>query len=226
MIRGGGWTGDLPVRTAGEMDQGGSHMEKRSMWSFRFSTASLVLIPAAVGINYIGKLFAGVLKLPLWLDAIGTILASMLAGPVIGAISGAVTNVIYGLTMDPISFVYGITSLFIGLIAGVMAHKGWIQSWGKAVIVGLAVGLTAVVISTPLNVAFWGGQTGNLWGDAVFAAVMAKTSSIWLASFLDEIVVDLPDKVLVVLAAYAIYRGLPDNVRQMFHRNSQVEELD
>ncbi len=107
-----------------------------------------------------------------------------------------------------------------------MTHKGWIQSWGKAVIVGLAVGLTAVVISTPLNVAFWGGQTGNLWGDAVFAAVMAKTSSIWLASFLDEIVVDLPDKVLVVLAAYAIYRGLPANVRQMFNRNNQVEELD
>ncbi len=37
-------------------------MEKRSMWSFRFSTASLVLIPAAVGINYIGKLFAGSVK--------------------------------------------------------------------------------------------------------------------------------------------------------------------
>ena len=32
-----------------------------SPWSLKINTASLVLIPAAVGINYIGKLFAGML---------------------------------------------------------------------------------------------------------------------------------------------------------------------
>ncbi len=52
-----------------------------SPWSLKINTASLVLIPAAVGINYIGKLFAGMLKLPLWLDSIGTCLAAALAGP-------------------------------------------------------------------------------------------------------------------------------------------------
>ncbi len=81
-------------------------MSKKSPWSFRFSTAALVLIPAAVGINYIGKLFAGALKLPLWLDAIGTVLASMLAGPIVGAISGLINNIIYGLTMDPVSYLW------------------------------------------------------------------------------------------------------------------------
>ncbi|SMO77512.1 ECF transporter S component [Melghirimyces algeriensis] len=201
-------------------------MVKKGLGSVHFSTVALALIPVAVGINYIGKLFAGVLKLPLWLDAIGTVLASMLAGPVIGAISGVVNNIIYGLTVDPISFVYGITSLFIGLVTGVMANRGWIQSWGKAIVVGLVVGLTAVLVSTPLNIVFWGGQTGNLWGDALFAVVMSQTSSVWLASFLDELVVDLPDKVLVVLCSYAIYRGLPQRVTQLFSRSNQMEELD
>lgn len=201
-------------------------MKRRSVWSFQFTTAALVLIPAAVGINYIGKLFAGVLKLPLWLDSIGTVLASMLAGPIIGAISGAINNIIYGLTMDPISFVYGITSIFIGLAAGIMAYKGWIENWGKAIVAGLVVGLTAVIISTPLNVWFWGGQTGNFWGDALFAAVMANTNSIWLASFLDELVVDLVDKVLVVLVSYAIYKGLPRSILQLYTGDHQVESLD
>lgn len=201
-------------------------MPKQSMWSFKFSTAALVLIPAAVGINYIGKLFASALKLPLWLDAIGTVLASMLAGPIIGAISGAVNNIIFGLTADPISFVYSITSIFIGLVTGIMAYKGWIASWGKAVVTGLVVGLTAVVVSTPLNVFFWGGQTGNVWGDAAFAAVMANTQSVWLASFVDEIIVDMPDKVIVVLISYAIYRGLPNSLTQLFNRNTKVEDLD
>ncbi|BFH10473.1 ECF transporter S component [Paenibacillus melissococcoides] len=198
-------------------------MSKRSMWSF--STAALVLIPVAVGINYIGKLFAGVLKLPLWLDAIGTVLASMLAGPVIGGLSGLINNIIYGLTMDPISFVYALTSVFIGLVAGIMASKGWISSWGKASVIGLAVGLTAVVISTPLNVAFWGGQTGNVWGDIVFGYVLQGTQSVWLASFLDELVVDLPDKLITVLAAYGIYRVLPNSLMNMYKNSGDIEKL-
>ncbi|WPS89343.1 ECF transporter S component [Brevibacillus halotolerans] len=197
---------------------------KRSMWSL--STTALVLIPVAVGVNYIGKLFAGLLKLPLWLDAIGTVLASLLAGPIIGGLSGLINNIIYGLTVDPISFVYAITSLCMGLVAGVMAFKGWINSWGKATVVGLTVGVTAVLISTPLNVWFWGGQTGNLWGDIVFASVMNKTQSIWLASFLDELVVDVPDKLLTVLVAYGIYRVLPKSLIHMYKNKSDIESLD
>ncbi|QDX93382.1 ECF transporter S component [Brevibacillus laterosporus] len=197
---------------------------KRSMWSL--STTALVLIPVAVGVNYIGKLFAGLLKLPLWLDAIGTVLASLLAGPIIGGLSGLINNIIYGLTVDPISFVYALTSLCMGLVAGAMAFKGWINSWGKAAVVGLTVGVTAVVISTPLNVWFWGGQTGNLWGDMVFAYVMNNTQSIWLASFLDELVVDVPDKLLTVLVAYGIYRVLPKSLIHMYKNKSDIESLD
>ena len=37
-------------------------MSKNKGWSLKLSTTSLVLIPTAVGINYIGKLFAGILK--------------------------------------------------------------------------------------------------------------------------------------------------------------------
>ena len=40
-------------------------MKKSNIWTLKLNTATLVLIPAAVGINYLGKLFAGVLKLPL-----------------------------------------------------------------------------------------------------------------------------------------------------------------
>lgn len=201
-------------------------MKKQSIWSFRFSTAALVLIPTAVGINYIGKLFAGLLKLPLWLDSIGTVLASILAGPVIGALAGAINNIIYGLTVDPISFVYGITSVAIGLTIGILFYKGSISSWAKALVAGLIVGLVATIVSTPINIGFWGGQTGNVWGDALYAIVLAKTDSMWLASFLDEIVVDVPDKLLVVLISYGIYRGLPKNVAHLYNNNNKVETLD
>ncbi|AZU60737.1 ECF transporter S component [Neobacillus mesonae] len=200
-------------------------MNKQSMWSLRFSTASLVLIPVAVGINYIGKFVAGILKLPLWLDSIGTVLAAMLGGPIVGALAGAINNIIYGFT-DPISFVYAITSVAIGVAAGVLFYKGYISSWGKAVVAGIIIGLVATVISTPLNIGFWGGQTGNVWGDALFAFVLANTESTWLASLLDEIFVDVPDKLLVVLVSYGIFQGLPRNVVQLYNNNDKVETLD
>lgn len=200
-------------------------MSKKSMWSVKFSTASLVLIPAAVGINYIGKLFAGVLKLPLWLDSIGTMLASMLAGPVIGALSGAINNIIYGLTMDPISFVYAITSIAIGITVGILAYKGLIKNILSAVLCGIIVAVVAAVVSTPINIAFWGGQTGNIWGDGLFAILVAKKFPLWIASFLDEFVVDIPDKVATLIVSYIIFKGLPKSLTNLYDNKNEIEQL-
>ncbi|HPZ44968.1 MAG TPA: ECF transporter S component [Coprothermobacter proteolyticus] len=201
-------------------------MNKKSMWSFSFSTPVLVLIPVAVGINYVGKLFAQLLKLPLWLDSIGTVIASMLSGPIVGSISGAINNIIYGLTMDPISFVYALTSVAIGLTVGIMAYKGRINNLWRAVVVGLVVALVAAVVSTPLNVIFWGGQTGNVWGDALYAYLIAHGVPVWLSSFLDELVVDLPDKVATVIIAFLIFASLPKRLVQMYEGEEALEKLD
>ena len=201
-------------------------MNKKSMWSISFSTPVLVLIPVAVGINYVGKLFAQVLRLPLWLDSIGTVIASMLSGPIVGAISGAINNIIYGLTMDPISFVYALTSVAIGLTVGIMAYRGRINNLWRAIVVGLVVALVAAVVSTPLNVIFWGGQTGNVWGDALYAYLIAHGVPVWLSSFLDELVVDLPDKVATVIIAFLIFVSLPKRLVQMYEGEEALEKLD
>ncbi|MCM3636796.1 ECF transporter S component [Sporosarcina luteola] len=200
-------------------------MKKKRMWSLQFSTAAFVLIPAAVGINFLGKLFADVLKLPLWIDAIGTVLASMLAGPVVGAIVGVINNIVYGFTTSPVSFVYAITQAVIGLVVGIMAYKGWISNVGKAVILGLVVGFIAAIVSTPLNIMFWEGTTGNVWGDALFATMLAKDMPLWLASFADSIVVDVPDKVVTVLLSFLIFKGLPKNVKLMYDNQGEIERL-
>ena len=42
----------------------------KNLFKTKFDAAVIVLIPACIGINYLGKLFASVLKLPLWLDSI------------------------------------------------------------------------------------------------------------------------------------------------------------
>ncbi|ADL69208.1 ECF transporter S component [Thermoanaerobacterium thermosaccharolyticum] len=200
-------------------------MRGKSIWSVKFSTASLVLIPAAVGINYIGKMFAQVLKLPLWLDSIGTMLASMLAGPIIGSICGAINNVIYGLTADPISFIYALTSIAIGLVIGIMAKKGMFKNFGKVIVAGLIVALVSAIVSTPINIGFWGGQTGNVWGDTLFAFLSANKFPVWISSFLDEFVVDLPDKLATLIISYGIFKGLPQKLTVLYSNDDEIETL-
>jgi energy-coupling factor transport system substrate-specific component len=198
----------------------------KKLWSLKFNTATLVLIPAAIGINYLGKLFASLLKLPLWLDAIGTCLAAVLGGPIIGAVCGAANNIIYGLTMDPISTVYALTNIGIGIVVGILAYKGFMKNIKGAIITGIIVGIVAVLISTPLNIYYWGGTTGNMWGDALYAWAVSRNMPMWLASGLDELVVDVPDKLAVVILVFIIQKSLPKNLIHLFHNNEEVESLD
>lgn len=201
-------------------------MKKNSMWSLKFNTASLVLIPAAIGINYLGKLFAGLLKLPLWLDSIGTCLAAVLAGPIVGAICGAANNIIYGLTMDPISTVYALTNALIGITVGICAYKGMMKNIKGGIVTGILTGLVAVVVSTPLNMIFWGGTTGNVWGDAAYAWAIASNIQTLLASAIDEIIVDLPDKIATLLIVFAIYKGLPKTLTSLYKNGEDIKSLD
>jgi energy-coupling factor transport system substrate-specific component len=186
--------------------------------SSKLTTMIIVLIPVAVGINYAGKFFAEALKLPLWLDSIGTVLAAMLAGPIVGGISGAINNIIYGLTVGPVSFIYALTSVGIGIVAGLLYKAKMFENAFRALISGLIIAVVATVISVPINVIFWEGQTGNVWGDALFAFLRSKNVGIWLASFFDELVVDLVDKVLTVFIAYGIFRALPKSLIYNFRQ--------
>lgn len=193
----------------------------------KLNAATIVLIPACIGINYLGKLFASVLKLPLWLDSIGTCIGACLGGPIIGAICGAVNNIVFGLTTgDNITLIYALTSLGIGFVVGILARLGFMQSFAKSMITAVGGGLAAVCISTPLNIMFWGGTTGNVWGDALFAITQAKGMGVAIGSFLDELVVDVPDKLLTIIVVYLILKGLPKKLTSLYDVNAEVERLD
>lgn len=198
-----------------------------NIFKTKLNAACIVLIPACIGINYLGKLFASVLKLPLWLDSIGTCIGAVLGGPIIGGICGAANNLIYGFTTgDSITLVYALTSLGIGVAVGIMARLGRMKKLSGAVLTACVAGFVAVLISTPLNILFWGGTTGNLWGDAVFAWSQASGLPVALGSFLDEVIVDVPDKLITLLIVFAIIKGLPKELTSLYEMGDEVESLD
>ena len=140
----------------------------------------------------------------------------MLAGPSPGAISGFINTVIYGLTLSPVSTVYALTSIGIGIAVGVLHAKGGFSSAGKIFVSALIIALVSSVISTPLNVIFWGGQTGIAWGDSLFAVLVANHVPVFVASFADEFVLDILDKVVVAYVACLIYKQIPKKMISYF----------
>ena len=67
-----------------------------------FSSQALVLIVISIAINMIGGQLASMVKLPIFLDSIGTLISAVLLGPVIGMLTGLLTNLLWGLLTDPI----------------------------------------------------------------------------------------------------------------------------
>lgn len=217
----------LPSQTKKILKRRRKRRNMKKVFATKFNAACLVLIPACIGINYIGKMFAQLLKLPLWLDCIGTGIGACLGGPIIGGIAGGLTNVIYSVTAaDTITLVYSLTSLAIGVAVGIMARLGFMKRLAGAIATACVAGMTAVAVSTPLNIIFWEGMTGNVWGDALFAWTQNQGMPLALGSFLDEVVVDVPDKLLVILIVFLIMKGLPKTVHALYESDDTIEELD
>ena len=102
-----------------------------------FSTMTWVLIPVGIAINGVLGYIVGQLKLPVFLDSIGTVLVAVLCGPWAGALTGALSNFVIGILTNPTDWWPWIpVAFFIGLVAGLCANAGLFKSWWKVVVTG------------------------------------------------------------------------------------------
>ena len=186
-------------------------------FKFRMNTLAIVLIPVCIAIDYAGHVVASTLKLPLFLDSIGTVLGGLLAGPWVGGIAGLITNFISSGTVDPTAAPYSIISLAIGFAAGIAGYYGWHKSWPGRVALYVFIVLVASIGSTPINIHLYAGQSGTPFGDTVvYTGVIKAGLPSWLAAYLDEASGDIPDKLITVVVAILIYFGLPNRYRALF----------
>ena len=166
---------------------------------------TIIIMLAGILLNILGKWFAVKYKLPFWMDAVGTGVTACLLGPVYGALCGGMNNLLYGL-VNQTSYAYGLTSIAIGFVMGICSRKGMLEHKFTAMTASVMVALTAVVISTPLNLIMGGGAIGNVWGDGLYEMLTLMGLHSIIASTLGELFIDFPDKVVMVLLTYLIIR--------------------
>jgi len=177
-----------------------------------FTTRAWVLIPIGVGINFVGGTLVTVLKLPIFLDTIGTILVALLAGPWVAALTGLITNLVL-VVSDPTLIAYAPVNVAIGLIAGYLALWGWFKTYPKIVASGLIIMLTGVILSAPIVVLAFGGVTSSPSRSAITAFFLATGGSIWQSVFTTGVIVEIVDKLISVFVAVFVARAIPERYR-------------
>ncbi len=188
-----------------------------------FTTPRLILIALGAALNFSIGTIVYLVKLPIYLDSIGTILIALLLAPdrmaaflcawaaswASLAVSGLVNPFLPWFAMTDVAIAL-VTALFTVSVAKTFRERPLRTGafTAQVILCGLVTGVVSAVVSVPVVVYLFGGVTGS--GSAFVVAFFLKTGQhLMSAAMLSGLVNDPLDKVLQVLLAALLYRATP-----------------
>ena len=175
-------------------------------------TLVVALVPAAAALNIVGSTINTALKLPTFLDMIGTCVAAIVLGPWWGALVGVITNVGGSFFNGPIGIPFALAN-----VAGALVWGYGIRSWGFGrnhvtyFILNILVALAVSAAAAPIVIFVFGGATGHS-SDALTAAFAQAGNNLVTSVFASNIIVSLADKIIAGYVGLAIIAALPKNI--------------
>lgn len=183
-------------------------------------TLALALIPRAVALNLALGAVVGALKLPVYLDSVGTILVAVLAGPWAGIVTGIVSNSVLGLLVSPALFAFIPVAVIIGWLAGIAGRVGAFRSLAGSIAAGLVIGVAAALASAVIVVALMGGLTASGTGLLTIAIRATLGVSVDSAAKIAAVATDALDKPLSCVLVYLVLERLPRRLGARFRRTA------
>ena len=167
----------------------------------------IALVPLAVAINFAASWMAGILRLPIYLDTIGTFLAAVLLGPWWGALAGVLTNAV-GVTVNgPSNLLFAPVNIAAALIWGYgIRSLGLGRNNVTFFLLAAFVGVVTGVLATPIVLFVYGGATGHP-SDLITAAL--SSFGLDRATLVSSVMSSIPDKVISAYVGLAMTAALP-----------------
>jgi energy-coupling factor transport system substrate-specific component len=201
------------------------------------TTPRLMAIALCAALNFsIGSIIY-LIKLPIYLDSIGTILCALLLAPnrwtgfVCAWLSGLASLVVSALLINPFVPWFEMTDVAIALFSA-FATATAVETFRarplptfafttKVLLFGIATGIIAAIVSAPVVVYLFGGITGS--GSAFLVAFFLKTGQQLLTSaVLSGLTAEPIDKTLQVLFAALLYRATPSDFIAMLRTSGDL----
>jgi energy-coupling factor transport system substrate-specific component len=179
-------------------------------------TIAFITVCAALnaGIGFLVQL----VKLPIYLDLIGSILACALLGLIPGLIAAVIGVAILGVVTTPTAFAYVGTAIIVTAAAYYFLRFGYLRNTILTIIFGIFLGVISACVSAPVTTYLFGGVS-FVGADAATAYFRALGNNLYEAVLMGGILTDTIDKVLTSIACLAILRALPASLRQKLRSN-------
>ena len=175
------------------------------------SVKSLTLVGMGIALNVIGAFIALTLRLPIYLDSIGTILIASLLGPKFAVMTGVCGSLVSGMTFDPYSIYFAPVQISTGLLAGIMYNKGFLD--GKKTPLGVLIFTIPTSIISAIIAAFlFGGVTSS--GSSYIVQILNHFDVPMVVSvFITQVCTDYADKFIAVILVSLAVSALPYNYK-------------
>jgi energy-coupling factor transport system substrate-specific component len=181
----------------------------QALRAYRIPTNYVVaLVPAAVALNIVGNYINDTLRLPTFLDMIGTAVVAITIGPWWGALAGALTNTVTGFISSPISLPFAACNVIGALVWGYGVRYGMAKTLPRYFLLACLTALAVTLMAVPIYVFIFGGATGH-FSDMMTAAFVGMGQRLIVAVFSSNIIVSLADKIIASFVALAILEALP-----------------
>ena len=176
----------------------------------KINVQKICLIAFAICINFVGGQIALFLKLPIYLDSIGTVFIASILGPFYGMLPNLISGLLMGMTVDIYSLYYA--PVGIVLVYRKFQPKKW-QIFPAAV----AITLPSTLISSCITAFLFGGITSS--GSSILVQLLSKTPLGMVGScFVVQFVTDYIDRVLCLALAAVMIGALRKNMKESFIR--------
>jgi energy-coupling factor transport system substrate-specific component len=168
----------------------------------------LALIVVGLTLNLGLGFLVSALKLPFYLDTIGTILVTYYGGLQLGVVVGIATMLL-GSLYSPTSWAYIPTAVAVAGFVRLTRPVGYLTKAFPTIILGLCLGIMCALISAPITVLAFGGMS-TAGADYFTAAFQALGRTIANSVILGGLASDPVDKLVTSLISFAVIRRLPD----------------
>jgi energy-coupling factor transport system substrate-specific component len=167
----------------------------------------VTLVPAAAAVGLAANYAAGLLKLPIYLDTIGTCVVAILLGPWWGALVGVITNLVGSIQYGPTNIPFAVVNIVAALMWGYGVRSLRVARREPGFfLLNAAVGLATGAVAAPIVIFVSGGATGH--PSDIITAAFAGAGLAW-AVFSSSVLTSLADKIISGYIALAIIQALP-----------------
>ena len=193
------------------------------MRNVRVRVLRLTVTAFCIALNIVGSYLALLLRLPIYLDSIGTILAGALMGPWYGLAAAVGNGLISGVLTDVYSLYFLPVGAVTGLMAGLLFRKGILKGW-KVIPGSLALTVPGTVLSASISAFLFGGVTSS--GSSLLVQFFHHLGLNLVASaFAVQIVTDYADRLISVLLVLVLTACLSVNLKMRLkgvYRNGKI----